>query len=104
MSTLSDSLKELDTLFERADFQKERIFNAGSQRIKNNTILAIHDIDFYLMLLRRIYRTISKLSEAYDSINAISKEHTAFFNKIYLRDHFDKGINFDKLPNVIGTE
>lgn len=70
------------SFIDRLELQKERILTIPHR--------GVHDADFYTMILRRIYRRFGLLGARNKEIARILDKDKVYFNKIRIRDDFDK--------------
>ena len=83
---------EMESEIRGLDFQRNRIFefshNNGPEIPKPT-----HDADFYMVLLRRLYRCIEK--EQHDSrVGNLKGKFNGIHKKIKIRDHYEHEINY----------
>ncbi len=77
------------------DFQRDRIIQSPS--INHNGIKPTHDADFYMVLLRRLYRRIEDAQ--HDSrVANLKGKFKDLHKKIKIRDHFEHEIDLDNFP------
>ncbi len=87
----TNDIKRLKSIVAGLKVQRIRIQgNPETTPIGDVLITSTHDADFYTILLRRAYRKIKKLAEQFPEISKIHSENSEFFEKIRIRDHFDK--------------
>ena len=78
-------LSEIEHEIERLDFQRDRIFkHTVSSKLGPN-----HDADFYMILLRRLYRRIEKVAKYDLNVKILKKRYSNLYKKIKIRDHFE---------------
>ncbi|MCI0381573.1 MAG: hypothetical protein L0207_00765 [Chlamydiae bacterium] len=66
------------------EIQRSRIFDPSSK-------CPLHDVDFYLIILRRLYRQIEDLSTHDSRVANFKGKNAKLFQKILLRDDFEHG-------------
>lgn len=77
------------------DFQCDRILQSSS--IQNNGVKPTHDADFYMILLRRLYRRMEDAQ--HDSrVANLKGKFDGLHKKIKIRDHFEHEVDFDNFP------
>lgn len=87
----TNDIERLNSIILGLKVQKTRIQNNPKMILIDNVpITSTHDADFYTIILRRVYRKIDKLAKELPEINKIHSENSEFFEKIRIRDHFDK--------------
>lgn len=77
------------------NFQRERIFNIPHKELWEKKVSPIHDVDFYVILLRRLYRKIEDVSKHDSRVANLKGKHKELFNKVKIRDHFEHGVDID---------
>lgn len=78
------------------EFQKSRIFNQADSREAG--ISPVHDADFYVILLRRLYRRIEKSASCDSRVANLKGQYNTLVGKVKIRDHFEHGVDLDKMP------
>ncbi|AKM83921.1 TPA: hypothetical protein DCZ46_01145 [Candidatus Campbellbacteria bacterium] len=91
MSEIKSEIRDLD-------FQRNRIFepfpNNDPKRPRPT-----HDADFYMVLLRRLYRRIE--NEQHDSrVGNLKGKFNGIHKKIKIRDHYEHNINYETFPQT----
>lgn len=89
---------EIESEIRDLDFQRKRIFeffpNNDPERPKPT-----HDADFYMVLLRRLYRRIENAQ--HDSrVGNLKGKFNGIHKKIKIRDHYEHDINYEKFPQI----
>jgi hypothetical protein len=84
-------------------FQLERILKKSSHE-RLGKISPVHDVDFYLILLRRLLRKLEEVAKTDSRVANLKGKHKELFKKIKIRDHFEHGIDFETLPSVGNKE
>jgi len=79
------------------NFQRQRIFIHPQENLKRG-VSPVHDVDYYVILLRRIYREIERLAKIDSRVANLKGQHKQLVKKIRIRDHFEHGIGFEELP------
>jgi len=96
LSFQSDITNELN----RLDFQRSRIISYQNKTefdpSKPNMIN--HDADFYMVLLRRLYRQIEKTSRHDPKVANLKGKYKHLYKKIKIRDHFEHDFDINDLP------
>lgn len=93
-----ETVSEFRSLLDRLNFQRQRIlepFDPDGFMSKAN-----HDADFYMVILRRIYRIIESLAISDSRVANLKGKHSGLFCKIKIRDHFEHEIDYEKLPFI----
>ena len=89
---------EMVSQISRLEYQKDRIFKElKNQSYNPEFILAIHEADYYMVLLRRIYREIEKLTRHDSEVANFKGRNINLVKKIKIRDHFEHGVDFSKI-------
>jgi len=89
---------EIESEIKGLDFQRERIFEFFPNN-KANSPNPTHDADFYMILLRRLYRRIEDAQ--HDSrVGNLKGKSQELHKKIKIRDHFEHEINLETFPQV----
>ena len=91
-------VSEIESEIRDLDFQHKRIFefspNNDPERPKPT-----HDADFYMVLLRRLYRRIE--NEQHDSrVGNLKGKLHGIHEKIKIRDHYEHDINYETFPHI----
>ncbi|OGJ01520.1 hypothetical protein A3G98_00270 [Candidatus Nomurabacteria bacterium RIFCSPLOWO2_12_FULL_37_8] len=91
---------EMESKLNSLKFQRERILNTPHKELWEKKISPIHDVDFYVILLRRLFRQIE--SEAtYDSrVANLKGKNIDLVKKIKIRDDFEHGIDLENMSPV----
>jgi hypothetical protein len=77
------------------DFQRDRIMQSSS--MQHNGLKPTHDADFYMVLLRRLYRRIEEAQ--HDSrVANLKGKFSGLHKKIKIRDHFEHEVDLDNFP------
>lgn len=89
---------EIESEIRDLDFQRKRIFeflpDNNSARPKPT-----HDADFYMVLLRRLYRRIER--ERHDSrVGNLKGKFKGIHKKIKIRDDYEHDINYETFPQI----
>ena len=92
-------MRELEIDIRRLKFQRGRILGAIRRNYKQYWILG-HDSDFYLVLVRRLYRQIEKDSKTDSKVANLKGKYQSLFAKIKIRDSFehDEDLNLKDSP------
>ncbi len=86
------------------NFQRERIYNTPHKELWERKVSPVHDVDFYLIILRRLYRYIEKISSSDSRVANLKGKNKDLFTKIRIRDHFEHGVNLEELsPTLISN-
>jgi hypothetical protein len=95
-------LSEINSGLNGLEFQRDRIFKPQSNG--NIRISPVHDADFYVVLLRRLYRRVEETA-GYDSrVANLKGKYKNLLEKIKIRDHFEHGVDLEKLPSTDATQ
>lgn len=97
---------DLESLLRRLLIQRQRVFRAVARsktRPESRNPYIHHDIDYYLIIARRLYRLVQEASQKDSRIANIKgkKEYRDLYKKIKIRDHSEhppKDLN--KFPSV----
>lgn len=89
---------QMETALGSLEFQKQRIFQVPSIAIHSLHVSPVHDVDFYLILLRRLYRQLEKISKYDSRVANLKGKNSALTAKIKIRDHFEHGLDLQQLP------
>ena len=92
-SFLSDANSKINGL----DFQLTRIFSGPPMP---RGVSPVHDVDHYVVLLRRVYREIEKQSRIDSRVANLKGKYGELVKRIKIRDHFEHGFDFETLPAV----
>ena len=80
------------------DFQRERILKVF-QNNDSEKPGPTHDADFYMILLRRLYRRIE--NEQHDArVGNLKGKFNGIHKKIKIRDHYEHNINYKAFPQI----
>jgi hypothetical protein len=83
----------IESDIEKLDFQHKRIFEFSLKTCGNP------DADYYMILLRRLYRIIE--SEQHDSrVGNLKGKFSNIHKKIKIRDHFEHEVDLDNFPHA----
>lgn len=93
ISRLESNLKSLK-------FQKQRIFEFKEKNFLKYRVSPVHDADFYMIILRRLYRMFEKIAKSNSQIANIKGKYKYLYKKIKLRDHFEHDIDLSKFPDA----
>jgi len=94
MKEKDEFLSRIESELNRLEFQHSRIFE------NSTSISPMHDADFYIVLLRRLYRQLEKVA-GYDSrVANLNGEYRDLVVKIKIRDHFEHEIDLEKLQST----
>lgn len=77
-----DFVSEMQFKIDRLKLQRSRIYEATG-------IYAVHDADFYIVLLRRMYRDIEETASSNSAVANLKGQHKEFLLKIKIRDDFE---------------
>ncbi|KKS13853.1 MAG: hypothetical protein UU70_C0006G0007 [Candidatus Yanofskybacteria bacterium GW2011_GWA1_41_6] len=82
---------KINSLIDRLELQRKRILQGS-----------LHDADFYVLILGRIYRYIDKLSKTNSKIANLKGQNLTLLSKIRIRHYFEHedGISIDKFPST----
>lgn len=86
---------EIESELNGLEFQKNRIIKSKSSE---QMVSPVHDADFYVIILRRIYRRIENLATRDSRVANLKGKYRILAEKIKIRDHFEHGIDYGKLP------
>lgn len=81
------------------NFQRERIFNANHRENFGKGLSPVHDVDYYVIILRRMYREIEKIARTDSRAANLKGKYRKLVENIGIRDHFEHGVDFEKLPS-----
>lgn len=87
---------EMESKMEGLNLQRERIFT-GDARKHSRRAAPVHDVDFYVVLLRRLYREIEHRAHHDSRVANLKGKYQELGRKIKMRDHFEHGFDQDKL-------
>lgn len=88
-------VSEIQSEIASLDFQRDRIMQP--QNFQHNEVKPTHDADFYMVLLRRLYRRIEEAQ--HDSRVANMKgKFSNLHKKVKIRDHFEHEVDFNNFP------
>lgn len=91
MSGIESEIKGLD-------LQHKRIFEFSPNNDPDSP-KPTHDADFYMVLLRRLYRQIE--DEQHDSrVGNLKGKFEGIHKKIKIRDHFEHEIDYETFPHI----
>lgn len=92
-------LSEIESGIKRLDFQRKRILEWN---FKNNFngINVNHDADFYMILLRRLFRRIENIARRDSRVANLKGKFSYLYKKIKIRDHFEHEIDYKKIPQI----
>lgn len=82
------------------NFQRERIFNTPHKELWEKKVSPIHDVDFYVIILRRLYRVIEDIATHDSRVANLKSRHKDLFSKIKIRDHFEHGVDMDNFSST----
>ncbi|PJC30798.1 hypothetical protein CO051_04915 [Candidatus Roizmanbacteria bacterium CG_4_9_14_0_2_um_filter_39_13] len=89
---------EIESKIRGLDFQRKRIFEFFPNNDPESP-KPTHDADFYMVLLRRLYRRIE--NEQYDSrVGNLKGRFSGLHKKIKIRDHYEHDINYKTFPHI----
>lgn len=94
------TIREIEDKIVRLNFQRDRVFNAIRRNYKRSWISG-HDIDFYFILLRRLFRKIDEDGETNSEIEELKEENEELFEKIRIRDSYEHDRDFNPEDSVI---
>ncbi len=78
------------------DFQRDRVLQQNAAQLASG-VRPTHDADFYMVLLRRLYRRIEDVQ--HDSrVANLKGEFYDLYKKIKIRDHFEHEVDLNKFP------
>jgi len=82
------------------EFQRERILNTSHEEFRKKKVSPIHDVDFYVILLRRLFRQLEDVA-TYDSrIANLKGKNTSLIKKIKIRDDFEHGVDLENMQSI----
>lgn len=91
-------ISEIESDLATLDFQRDRIFQ---DPINPQDVRGVHDADFYMVLLRRLYRRIEKTARHDSRVADLKGRHKELYKKIKIRDHFEHGVDVSKFTQNI---
>lgn len=91
------NVAEVESMIRSLEFQKERILN---QEVLNQNVKPTHDADFYMVILRRLFRTIEKKAKIDSSIANLKGKFQHLYEKIKIRDHFEHEVDYENIPHA----
>jgi hypothetical protein len=95
-------LNDIQSKINGLNFQRERIFAISTKERFEKRISPVHDVDFYVIILRRLYRIIENVSSHDSRVANLKGRYNDLFKKIKIRDHFEHGVDIDGIaPTVI---
>lgn len=92
----SDIEKKLKCL----ELQRDRVMNYQPHQNDQDFLLPNHDADFYMVLLRRLYREIEKIAGTDSRVAHLKGQYKQLWPKIKIRDHFEHKVNVDELASI----
>ena len=93
----------IESKIRRLDFQRERILKSSPENEAFSTPGAGHDADFYMVLLRRLYRWIEAAAKHDSRVANLKGKSSALCEKIKIRDHFEHfepEADYEKIPQI----
>ncbi|MFH1694651.1 MAG: hypothetical protein ABH880_02775 [Patescibacteria group bacterium] len=84
------------------NFQRERIFTKPEPNQDGIRVSPVHDADFYMILLRRLYRAIEKAAQYDSRIANLKGKYRELTKKIKIRDHFEHEVDMETIPALDG--
>lgn len=88
-------VSEIQSEIVSLDFQRDRIMQP--QNSQRTMVKPTHDADFYMVLLRRLYRRIEEAQ--HDSrVANLKGKFSGLHKKIKIRDHFEHEVDLDNFP------
>ena len=91
---------EVESKLNSLEFQRKRILNTPHKELWEKKISPVHDVDFYVILLRRLFRQIESTA-TYDSrVANLKGKNIDLVKKIKIRDDFEHGIDLENLLPV----
>ena len=82
------------------DFQRERILEGSPENETFGTPGPGHDADFYMVILRRLYRRIHETAKHDARVANLKGKFSALCKKIKIRDHYEHEVDLEKLPVI----
>ena len=86
----------INSKLERLEFQRSRILPFDYKNLKANPG---HDADFYMVLLRRLYREVEELSKIDSRVANLKGTYGKTVKKLKIRDHYEHKINYDEFKS-----
>ncbi|MCK9345310.1 MAG: hypothetical protein M0P64_04335 [Candidatus Pacebacteria bacterium] len=91
-------ISEIESEIGRLNIQHRRIFESTQNDAGGPT--STHEADFYMVLLRRLYRRIE--ANQHDSrVANLKGRFSGVHKKIKMRDDFEHDINYETFPHVV---
>jgi len=91
------TISEVQSYINGIEFQKNRILN---QSLQGADVSPTHDADFYMVILRRLYRIIEQHSETNSAVANLKGKFQHLYKKIKIRDHFEHEVNHKTFPQI----
>ena len=96
--------RELEGLVARLSIQRRRLLTAAKKEgRRSSTSYTHHDMDYYLILARRLYRLVQNLAKEDSKTANIKgkKEYRNLYKKLKMRDHSEHPPrDFSKFPSI----
>jgi|GEM_PF-2615561 len=80
------------------EFQKGRILRG--EAYPPSLVSPVHDSDFYMVILRRLYRTLEKQAKINSSVANLKGKYQHLYKQIKLRDHYEHDIDMANFPTT----
>lgn len=88
---------KIESKLNSLEFQRERIFNTSHKELFKKKVSPIHDVDFYVILLRRLFRQLEDVA-TYDSrVANLKGKNTVLVKKIKIRDGFEHVVDLENM-------
>jgi len=80
------------------EFQKTRILKKEFMPLG---VPPTHDADFYMVILRRLFRIVEKTAKTDSSVANLKGKYQHLYSKIKVRDHFEHGVDCSEIPDEV---
>lgn len=100
----SDFERDIEDSLNRVDIQRKRILasiqNIKRQPLERGYLKPQHDVDFYFILLRRLYRVLEEKAREDSRAANLKGKYNNLYAKIKIRDHSEHWIDWKKFPSI----
>ncbi|MFZ1292436.1 MAG: hypothetical protein WAR79_20255 [Melioribacteraceae bacterium] len=91
-------ISEVESGINALEFQKKRMLNY--ELLLNENVSPTHDADFYMVVLRRLFRIIEKYAKNDSSVANLKGKFQHLYEKIKIRDHFEHEVNYENFQQI----
>lgn len=91
-------MAEIESEISSLDFQRDRILQLDPRQLPHG-VSPVHDADFYMVLLRRLYRRIED-AQRDSRVANLKGKYSDLCKKIKIRDHFEHGVDINTFPQT----